>query len=58
MTYNQLPIELFQKLKKEIPNDVNNGFGIIPVMRVALHDDTFVDHPVFQGVRAIGTLFL
>ena len=23
-------------------------------MRVALHDDTFVDHPVFQGVRAVG----
>ncbi len=25
MTYNQLPIELFQKLKKEIPNELHVG---------------------------------
>ena len=35
-------------------NGVNDGFSIIPVVRVALHHDTFVDHPVFQSIRPVG----
>ena len=35
-------------------NGVNDGFSIIPIVRVTLHHDPLVDHPVFQSIRAVG----
>ena len=33
---------------------INDGFRVIPVLRVTLQNHTFVDHPVFQFISTVG----
>ncbi len=46
MTYNQLPIELFQKLKKEIPNELHVDPICVPIITKST-----TRRPLFTDVR-------
>lgn len=48
MTYNQLPIELFQKLKKEIPNELH----VDPYLCTYYYEINKPEGPVHRRARA------